>query len=123
MSESELFFQNPDYCIKEYTRFMIIKRYFIKRGIPLKRRDWTVLYYLIRDFYMLFKFKYSFKKKELTAVFLPVEKRFLNKIMFFRLYLKLLNYIKWTTINIQKLFFFFKKAVRVCTLELVNTNN
>lgn len=73
---------------------MLTKKYFYKNGTSLKSRNWLILFYLVRDYYLLFKFTYSIKTKELTASFVPQHKRFLNKIFFFRLYLKLLNYIK-----------------------------
>ena len=113
----------PKFDKNEYINFILTKKYFYKNGKNIKSRNWLILFYLVRDFYLIFKFKYNIKTKELVASFVPLEKRFLNKIFFFRLYLKLLNYVKWTTINMKILFSFFKKAVAICTKEVVTYQN
>lgn len=83
--------------------------------------NWLILFFLIRDFYLIFKFKYFLKTKELKASFVPLEKRFANKIFFFKVYLRLMNDIKWTLINIKKLFNVFKKTVNLCLKEITVT--
>lgn len=105
--------------MNDYRRSRIASKYFIKNGRNMRNYPWIKLYIAIKEFPLIFKFKYNYRSKTLGANFVPYKFRWLNQMRFMMFYLKLIRGFKWSVFEPKKLTFLLKKAKKACYLGLV----
>lgn len=97
--------------IKIY-KFLITKKYFYRNGHNKIFINWYLLYEKIKNFYLLFKFKYNPQKNTLQTQVITKNEKFMLNMSFFKQYLKLINQYKWYQLD-NKILFNRLKQLRI----------
>lgn len=105
--------------MRDYRRSRIASKYFIKNGRSFRNYPWAELYVAIKDFRLIFKFKYNYRSKTLGADFVPYRYRWLNQMRFLMFYLKLTQRFRWGQFEPKQVTFLLKKVKKLCYLGLL----
>lgn len=108
---------------RDYKQIKVTKKYFFKHGHNLIQYDWFSLYWALKGFKLMFKFKYNLKAQQLSASYIPYKKRWANQMGFLKFYIKLLKRFKWSDFEPKKLTFFLRKAKRACYTGLLENRS
>lgn len=106
---------------RDYKQAKVSKKYFYKNGHNKVTYDWFTLFWAIREFKLMFRFKYNLQAQQLSAAFVPRHQRWANQMGFLKFYLKLFKRMKWHEFEPRKLTSFLRKAKRACYSGLLET--